>query len=326
MGGSSGSGGVAGTNGSGEVACVDGSDNDGDGQTDCADADCVGRATCLPVVPPDWTGPLTTVKKPVSIDPAPCANGAAPQRRFLTPGGPVHCSACSCGDRTGASCKLGEVVVAAGVSPDTACATGSAIDPTSATCGEFPASQDPGVAVKASLAETKGSCPPAGGIVDNRPPVFQDAYDTCPLPGSGTGCAGNLCVPITNEAQTCILQKGTTASCPAGWNTRVVVYGGSDDQRDCTACTCADPPSVCTSGKLTLHKTAACTVDTKTDPKPTVDVDGQCRYLNVNDPFPNTKWHFVASGLSVSSTTCSPQGGVPTGEVVAQDGSVLCCL
>lgn len=326
--GAAGLGGAAGSttggSGPGEQACVDGLDEDADGQIDCADTDCKGKAVCLPVVPPEWTGPLTAVKKPASIDAAPCANGSPSKRRFLTPGAAVHCSSCSCGDRSGASCKLGTVEVRSGASPDNACLGAQAVNPADASCGEFSSSSESGVGIRATLDEVKGSCPPSGGIVDNRPALFEDAWDTCPLPGSGLGCNGNLCVPITDAASTCILQTGTDGVCPAGWPNRALVYDGGDDQRDCDPCTCGDPASVCSVGKLSLNKTPACTPDISAT-KATVDVNGACRYLNSTSVLPE-KWHFVLSNLDVVSTTCTVGGGTPKGKVEPKGGGVLCCL
>ena len=181
-----------------------------------------------------------------------------------------------------------------------------------------------GLGVRATLAEVKGSCAPSGGIVDNRPALFEDAWDTCVLFGSGTGCNGNLCVPITDAVSTCIVQKGTTATCPAGWPNRSVVYEGGEDQRTCDACTCGDPASVCSVGKLALNKTPACMADAAS-PKATVDVNGACKYLSSTSTL-SEKWHFVLEGLEVTSTTCTVGGGLPSGKVEPQEGSVLCCL
>jgi hypothetical protein len=326
--GASGAGGAAGGGGSGggEIACADAIDNDQDGQADCADPDCVGRSICLPLVPSDWTGPLTTIKRPSTVDAVPCANGLPPKRRFVTKGNPVHCSSCACGDRQGASCALASVEVATGIPGNTSCQGVSPIDVGSATCGEFTAPTDPpGLAVRASLDEVKGSCPISGGVVDNRPPVFQESYDTCPLTAGGLGCGTGTCVPLTNEAQTCIVHTGVDAFCPSGWNTRIVVFDDADDLRGCSPCTCEDPASVCGKAKLELEKAAGCAADPSAS-KATIDVDGTCTFLNVSQSFPGVKWHLTASGVAVTSKTCTPQGGQPQGDVSPKNGSVLCCL
>jgi hypothetical protein len=323
-----GTGGVAGStsNPIGESACADGVDNDQDGQPDCADTDCVGRSTCLPTVPSDWTGPLTTTKRPASVDPAPCASGSAPKRRYATTGNPVHCSTCECGAREGASCTLGSVEIASGIPGNTTCAGVGPVSVGAASCGEFDAPTDPpGLAVRASLNEVKGTCPPSGGSVDNRPAIFQESYDTCPLAAGGLGCGTGTCVPLTTEAQTCIVHTGVDASCPAGWNTRILVFDDADDTRGCTPCTCEDPATVCGKAQLTLHKAAGCATDPAV-PKATVEVDGACTFLNVSQSFPGVKWHLVPSGVGVNATTCTPAGGQPTGEISPKAGSVLCCL
>lgn len=324
--GEGGQSGQAGQVGGGEIACADGVDNDTDGLADCADSDCVGRSVCLPAVPSDWTGPLTTFKRPSTVDPTPCSNGVLPKRRFLTKGKEVHCSPCACGDREGASCKIASVEIKTGDPGNTTCAGVAPIDVSSASCGEFDApTTPPGLSVRASLAEVKGSCPASGGVVDNRPPVFQESYDTCPLAGGGVGCGTSTCVPLSNEAQTCILHAGVDAFCPSGWNTRIVVFDDADDNRGCTTCSCDDPATVCGKAKLELQRVGGCGIDANSV-RPSVDVDGTCTYLNVNESLPGTKWHLAPSGVAVTSTSCTPSGGQPTGDVSPKNGSVLCCL
>ena len=112
----------------------------------------------------------------------------------------------------------------------------------------------------------------------------------------------------------CIEQDGEHA-CPAGFGDAVVYYQGFQDDRSCTACSCAPEGQACS------FDVEICSLSFE---QTTLVSGGECYQLNSSDGDGVSNMGFNIS----NNGTC--QAGAGTGEVqgeIAETGAVtVCCL
>ena len=187
----------------------------------------------------------------------------------------------------------------------------------SGTCST--ANTAPVVAWKVSVTATSSaSCAPVENNVAPPSPSWKSAVLGCgSLSLAPGGCAGgNVCVPQPGApfaSGACVRQAGDLP-CPAGpYTKRRVVYGGADDTRGCSACSCGTPSGGSCQGTLALRSGVGCTGNNLGSGS----VPGCVTK-------PAGSGYFVANA-SLVGATCQQSGGAPTGTVTPTGPTTVCC-
>jgi len=337
-GGAGGSGGASTSSGGGGVmgpeACLDGADNDGDGMVDCADTDCGAGYECVDTAPSGWDGPYRVTKSELPVEePVECDGGTAPETFFSDAAGAAACSACSCGDLTGASCSPPSITCWPG---STTC-MGNGQDLTAALqnaqCAkpgnQLGATTQVSCMLTALAAVTQsGSCAPSDVDFPNKA-AFGSEVAACPLPTSGGGCGGGqACVPRGSDpAQSvCVRQDGESKQCPSGFSESVQAYVGGDDTRGCSECQCGDAATTCSGGSYMFYDLNMCMMGGGGDPPIAID-SSACKNTTPaldGQPTTTTSWS-IGKVAATPSGTCAPSGGEPTGQLNLQGSVTFCC-
>ncbi len=208
MGGSAGTGGMGGMGGmlpSTETDCFDGLDDDGDGNTDCADFDCNPVAKCVPPVPAGWIGHTILFDGAPAQDPGcPADYPADLFQGGKNLGGNASCSPCLCGAPTGIGCSWAQ-------NPNAPDGVLSKQEPYTS---DSPCGSNPGCLGELSIPSSwNGFC--LGTGAPNGPDKGWAADTTCG-PGSGCTMGSSPCnasvrldVPPTAAGGTCLASGGT---------------------------------------------------------------------------------------------------------------------
>ncbi|WP_281320020.1 hypothetical protein [Polyangium sp. y55x31] len=312
--------GGAGAGTSGSEDCLDGADNDGDGDVDCADADCTEGFTCVDEAPAGWS---YTWAAEGDVVPASCEAGAGAEVLFTDPAGAAECSACTCGTLEGAACST----------PGLQCHTntGNCFGNGESWTGAFQngACAKPtnllGLSISLScrlngtaMVTSPGSCPPSVSDFQNKEP-FAGKIAACGAKTSNGGCgAGSACAPkpAADTESLCLRQEGEHA-CPDGF-TQIVSYKNATDTRACSACAC-EPDATCMGGQYRFFDYDMCMAG---GDNPIAVDSGTCR--NVSAPLDSNTWS-VQQVPATPSGSCVPTGGAPTGELTPEGAVTFCC-
>lgn len=305
--------------------CLDGVDNDGDGDIDCADAECVPGFECVPVAPSGWMGPFLVTRTDYPAAPPACDGGDAPAVFYAGPAGPAECSACSCGDLAGASCSVPGLTCWAGSSSCNGTATDWTPTLADGQCKKpnnllgFNANLSCSVTSPSQVLE-KGSCPPSSVDFPNKD-TWANEVGACKL-DVGAGCGnGQACVPKAPAGDgnaNCIQKTGDTV-CPAGaYSQKGLVYTGGTDSRSCTDCACGDSATACNGGGYTFYDADQC----GNGGDPPAPIGQNCQ--NVSPLLDFGSWS-VKANLPAPSGACQPSGGEPQGQVNTDGPVTFCC-
>ena len=324
VGGTGGVGGVGGIGGAGGAGggpledCLNGQDDDGDGDEDCADNDCTAGFSCVPNVPAAWDGPVALFDgDPANVPPCPAAfPDEEYQGRSNLVNEPAMCAACTC-STPDVECTLAPLAFTTGAT----CAntvTTAAQPMTAGDCATItPPGQTSGYKAAAAVA-TPDDCTEGGGQ-ETLPPVnWGSAAIACGGAATGDGCQGtDVCAPLPGGSFVsgqCIWRDGNHA-CPNGYGDKYVLYDESDydDTRGCTACACGDPTGTC-NVTTEIYAGAAC-ADV---PIATVVNNGSCELAPIGGSIETT---------IMKSGSCPPVGGSPTGEITeGTNPTTVCCV
>ncbi len=298
--------------------CTNGVDDDCNGKTDCADPMC-GAYSCVPPVPPGWSGPAELFDQmgnpvPPSCDAlhsGPVADGTA-GLAFA----PASCSACSCG--------APNTTCTATFTPysDAACSmmcSPSVMLPAN-TCVDMPFGNCATTNDWSNTAPVLGggSCPPSGGIPAVTPPTWGEVGRACAVSATGGGCSsGDVCAATATakfSSGACIFQSGDV-SCPgAGYTVKHTLYAGDSDTRGCDACACgAQQGGSCTFQGIQFFTNTGCQGNSQ--------MHGIHPCYNGNA----TNSGSVMSKAQVTPGTCPPSGGSPNGTVSPTTPTTVCC-
>lgn len=304
--------------------CLNGRDDDADGDVDCADSDCVPGHSCLPTAPAGWEGYARIEEGPLDgNDPPSCPDATDPEVFFREPA-PAMCSACSCG-APDAECSYPEVAAWIGT---TTCAGQPAVEITDllddGQCYEpLLATNAPrSVALLgASALLDSGTCAPDGGELGVTAPWLTRVAACEVAAPFGGGCAGGVCAAAGSgdyDGPACIGRSGEEP-CPAGWPTQTIVYADAVDDRQCAACVCgAATPSTCTGGSYTIYDLDGC------NDANTIVVDSTA-CVNVSDQWELMTGSALATPPVAAGGSCAASGGAATGEVVGMMPRTFCC-
>jgi hypothetical protein len=172
---------------------------------------------------------------------------------------------------------------------------------------------DPTAAVNAACA---APTPTVTGSV-----VFTEYAQGCTGGTAPGACTSGVCVPSGNAV--CVWQAGTP-TCPNGYPVATTVYGGLNDGRSCTPCTCGTTtPGTCQS-TVNLYAAADCSggpaMMKLSGVGPNCQNDPSC--LVFGAPIMSA----VLSPGSPSPATCgSPAGGTLTGKATGTKPTTVCC-
>jgi hypothetical protein len=237
---------------------------------------CGGAFACVPSVPAGWSGPFE-VYSGASASPPCSANFAGPA--YDGNGGltaKAASCACTCTSATGVSCSSPEISFYANIAPDGTCAT-------AAFCADLTLAADNCTTVDVppmcaglkplTTEMTAGATTPIGGTCTAMPSEVLMPYSwgvnaracVSSLTPARVDCAaGSICAPepVTPfGSMLCVSQTGT-ATCPtSGYTTPMTFYGGVDDGRTCTGCSCGAVAGAECSGSVTVSPStnAMCT-------------------------------------------------------------------
>lgn len=296
--------GVAG-NTTGSEDCSNGSDDDGDQLTDCADPDCSNAGYACIAIPGGFTGPVTTASAGGPPCPTPWSDAAIAGSTGVS-GDPYTCG-CACDDPNNASCAQSTSIAWYFVQ-------GCQQPNGSAAATQFCSNFIPGgaAAMRILPPALSGSCGPGSPSTLVAPPVqFQGSRSLCQAPGSavGTGCdGGGVCAPPVSSGPLCFYKLGTDL-CPSGFD-QTILYQGNDDQRFCD-CSCTFGGTC--SASLTFYGISNCS-----GAATVVPADGACLSIPLNAAADKL-------GPGTPQATCQ-EAASAHGAVVPTEPLTLCCL
>ena len=301
--------------------CTNNFDDNCDGKIDCADPTCSQQGfRCIPAAPNGWTGPAAYYSGAAA---APACPSAYPTDAIDGNSDPSQTPAtctCNCGAPQGVSCSP----VTLTYFVDNVC---SQLCSTDSLPGNVcvPASCLKALSATASPPQPQGgSCAPSAGT--NVPPVqWSDAERACTGPVGGGCAAGQVCAaPVGNPfgATQCVAMAGQQ-SCPAQYpNGAPTTYGGANDSRGCSQCTCGSPGGLtCSQPTVTLWTDAQCTQLQYTS----FAADGACQASGGGDMGGPLGAASTVSSLQ-GSGSCTQGGGTPQGTVTPTMPTTVCCL
>lgn len=123
---------------------------------------------------------------------------------------------------------------------------------TAATVGQAELMAQPASCDACTCGAPSGNhCPAMGGSAMLPLVSWGRVGFACAAPAPATKCTGGACMPVAATGflpGLCVHHDGDIM-CPEGFDDRHVFYGGVDDMRGCTTCTCSTASmGVCTPG------------------------------------------------------------------------------
>jgi hypothetical protein len=298
--------------------CTNGQDDNGDQLVDCEDPIC-GAHQCYEAPGNPWWGPVALYVGGGVV------TTCTPGWPDATPGGvgtvdapDATCSACSCGNVTGASCGVPGVSFWA--SNGCGSSLGTVTPPAADVCQPVSVGVDAS-SMGADVPVQPGTCPASGGAATIPEASYEQEALLCEGAEEGAGCADptSVCVrpPVYPFHQSICIVRNANHTCPSGpYTERTVVYQTLLDTRDCTVCSCSVPTGVSCTGTTTLFSDGSCSSSTATVPH-----DGSSC---VSHPTTGSMRFTIDSGPSGGS--CTTGGGAPTGSATGTDPLTVCCL
>jgi hypothetical protein len=282
---------------------------------------CASSYACVPAVPPNFTGPLELY---VGSDAAPPC-GQAFQAQTIDGNdllsAPAATCGCACGPLQDAGCATPSIAfstlndcatVCANAVPRPGCSSITATSSCPATVGIWMTAAAPAVAI--------GSCPPVptstvtaaqwGEYARACAASVVLADTDCP---TSTVCAPAPATPFGTA--TCVAQSGDVACPLTAYTVRHVYYGGVDDQRGCSACTCGDATGTSCSGSVDVYDSADASCTGVGD---TYQLPFAC------DPINQGPADFRVD-LVLTSGSCTPDAVSAIGAATPIEPTTFCC-
>lgn len=279
---------------------------------------CEPASVCAPSVPEGWS-PVTTTATTGEMALS-CAGGT---RLGLSVSGPVTCSPCSCQETAKGSCTPTSVRVFAeptctDAGQERALASAPAPASGSVDCQTIPYSNQTLLYGYVQYAATPSTFAASGGTPVARPAPFETALDACPLPASNT-CPGGACLPP--GAVMCVTKTGDTP-CPSSFPTRTLAYATAFDGRTCTTCGCSAIAD-CEGVRLGIRANTNCGLASFGGETEKSFKSSTCTVLSSAK---QDKTWTVDRGESIPrSSSATPSGGAPTGQVTPTEPVTVCC-
>ena len=288
---------------------------------------CARGEVCAAAVPPGWEGPVVVYVGDADATPPECptSNEPAVLDAFtdLAPAVPAEC-VCACGDPTGAECDADSDTVEATAHTQANCGqscggasdipVGACVPIVQGSCGG-----NPNLSMDIALSPPNlddASCAPSLEKTVPEAPAFGSRVRVCEAAATTT-CGGGMCVSDDQgsfQEALCIVQAGDVGCTDPVYSQKMVVYESVEDSRDCESCTCGDVSGSTCAGSMSAHGSVVCGDNLGDWPVP-----GCVPWL----PTPATT--YIRFNLSASGGSCTPSNGAPSGGVVPQEPSTICC-
>lgn len=298
-------------------------------------AECQG--SCATASAPGWEDPSLLWlgdEKDAPACPASAATVAFEGHAELT--APIDCGTCSCAAPTG-SCALPTTMTANAAS----CAlTGTStpqtpFDPTSGWSGACdnqvaipPAKLCAGVPCVQSLTVgalqlSEAGCTPSATPAQPAP-TWSTFARACRVPFALCPDGASLCIADPQAGlgfRACIFHDGDV-ECPSStpYLEKHVLYGGVDDTRACSACTCEAPAGSTCAATVTVAGDGACSAAL-------VTANLTAQGPDCHDLPPGTALGSKSATAPVyTAGTCTPGGGQPSGAATPKTPATYCCI
>jgi hypothetical protein len=314
--------------------CMNGVDDDGDGQADCADTDCQPGFTCVPAAPAGFTGPVALAEGATQAD-LPACGGAHSVESFTgwgSPQCPFTCSACGCALPTGVDCSNPTIAMDNLAPREFLICPRPTIELPLDTC--LPVTGTYNSYITVAGTPSGGSCTPSGGNAVKTPVGWIASRICRSQAAGGAGCAAGLVCwpkpPTPYQPQACVVGTGNL-DCPAsGYIKKHDYYTNQDinDTRDCTStCTCGSPSGMTCPAHVGVFSERVSGREQPCDSSLLLDeatIPSPCTRLSSNIGFVKAitkiKLHAggscTPSGDAFATGTCTPTG----------PQSTVCCM
>lgn len=300
---------------SGDPASTGGDPSESDSTT--GPVECDGGSLCAAPVPNGWSGPVIVAAVPRDDGstpdcPAEYPDAALAQFQELSADDAV--CGCTCGAPSDVTCGTAQLEA---FGSSSSCAAGIGTEDVS-TSGCTPISTMTSEYWEASAASvTGGTCAPDPQVTVE-PFEFETLVAACGGATATRNCeGGGECVPAPNDpfaARACIHQDGDLECPPGPYAEKILTYGGADDTRDCSTCTCGTATGQCT-GDVRLS-TDSCSTFTGGDIPTSTTCTGSTAMVSINGA------RFVPTD---NDAACAPTVGQPMGEATANQPVTICC-
>lgn len=305
------SGTASSSTGTGGEDCLNGADDDGDGDVDCADADCSNFA-CV-AAPDGWEGPVALYDG--SSGTAPDCPPELPD--FVADGlaDPVQedasCEACTCAAPAITCTPASLLAYGGGICGGVSTPYAQPSQPN--MCQTINGNDNVDAYLADSPMVSAGPCVAAGGTSSVPPAKAGRIGRVCGAQAGGGCMGGAVCAPTSVaapfEQRLCVFQAGD-ANCPVGFETKRLYATSLDDSRACTACSCGTASASC-SITTTVYADSVCTATIAVVPNNHMCVPG-----NLGKSIMTTR---TVNG------SCPASGGQPTGSVTLGPEQVTVC-
>jgi len=287
---------------------------------------CGGALACVPSVPSGWAGPVELYAGSSAAPPCTTDFTTAYDGNSQLDAPAASCS-CQCNPSV-TQCASPTMTIY-----EAACVAGTGCSCTGTSCDTFTLQAAVCTTVAPSACTVKvatgmnatapvpsGSCPPVAGK-SAAPITWGTSAQACSssIAIAQVDCpAGDVCAPKAAApygSTLCISQAGDIACPTQGYTQKQTFYGGADDQRTCTACTCGSPTGASCDATIDMYTSA----------------DGSCtgtpnEFITpfscdpVNDPVDMRLVVSSQGGSCVASTVSA------TGSATPISPTTFCCL
>ena len=299
----------------------------GDGGDAGADGPIEGcTGPCAPGAPNGWSDPeVLWIGSEDAAPPCPDDALVIAYEGHADLDAPASCAACSCAPPAG-SCALSDP--SASPTPfdppsgwDGSCTTADAI-PAGQLCGAEPCVASVLTAPLLLLGET--TCAPSVPTSFEPGPWSWGTFARACKAAVPAACGGTggVCVSSAAGFTACIAHEGDVA-CPAGYSPYMekhVFYGGVDDTRSCSACTCGAPAGGACSALVSVYSDAACSALVLADT--ITSAAASCSDVPAGVALGSK----AATPATYLPGACQAGGGVASGAATASMPETFCCL
>lgn len=286
----------------------------------CDDAACAPGTACTPPVPTGWH--IVSVSRVAMTG---CDGGytaladGAPLLAFEDAG--LACT-CTCTKTAESTCAT-TASVRIGAAGGGCNASTTSVSAVPGACGAFdpmPPPANAAFSIRVTQAATPPACAP--NATSDVPTYDGGRVQVCAMNGEPPGLCDRhrFCAPVSGEA-ICVAHDGV-ATCPAGYVATSATAGVDADTRACTPCTCSADAGACV-GRITGYPNgSSCNGGNAFGAPWTVIYDGGC--ADFPDGYGGSTSNVDLDG-GPTVGTCTAVGGQPTGTLVPNAVTTVCC-
>lgn len=236
--------------------CVNDKDDDGNGQSDCADSACSSTYKCVPSGPNDllWSTPFHAKYTAFDAQDPACATQETRKVYGINPSND-ECTGCTC-EISGTTCVGAELTCYDSLECMDGIKPSLLINGTSCTAISGLSLRSCVVTKEATFDPGTAQCNATSSPMLASPDPFAKKIVRCDAPSNkGGGCLnGQICAqnPVDDYDLQCIAASGKQA-CPVDWANAYTGYESWTDTRACMDCSCDAGKGSCASNELALY-------------------------------------------------------------------------